>query len=263
MPDAPPVGQRFSHVYMQRGEPAQDNKRMRQRLAYLVWDFADLDVEFGIFVPSELGIDIPYSGGIVDWRVLLRDCALQDVLDFVTVAYRYLERKKRTGIKEWEAPNRWCDEVQRIFQEENVHYRVDDAGGVHFGFDAEFESNRAATIAVLQGARYRAALTAFEAGMAALAKAPPDGKGAVRSTFAAAEGLFRLMFPNSPRLTAQEAQQKLEPVLQRLHASDVVALGAAGKLLNAFRDWIDARIFIGTRQVERNPCNRHSHLQYN
>jgi hypothetical protein len=40
--------------------------------------------------------------------------------------------------------------------------------------------------------------------MAALAKAPPDGKAAIRGTFGATEGLFRLVFPNSPRLTAQE-----------------------------------------------------------
>jgi hypothetical protein len=132
--------------------------------------------------------------------------------------------------REWE---RWCREVQRIFKEENVHYRVDERGGVHFRFDGEFEYNRAVTITALQGPRYRAALTAFEEGMAALAKVLPDGKAAIRRTFDAAEGLFRLMFPNSPRLTAQEAS-KLEPLLQRLHTNDKVATGAAVKLLSAF-----------------------------
>jgi hypothetical protein len=142
--------------------------------------------------------------------------------------------------------------VQEIFQEENVHYRVDEEGGVHFHFDAEFESSRAATIASLQGARYRAALTAFEDGMAALAKGPPDGKTAIRSTFAAAEGLFRLMFEKSPRLTAQEAQ-KLEPLLQRAHATDPVAMGATGKLLGAFKDWIDAAHFYRHESGRQDP----------
>jgi hypothetical protein len=123
----------------------------------------------------------------------------------------------------------------------------------HFRFDAEFESNRAATIASLQGARYRAALTAFEDGMAALAKAPPDGKGAIRSTFAAAEGLFRLMLEKSPRLTAVEAQQKLEPLLQRIHAQDNAAMGAASKLLNAFKDWIDAAHFYRHEEGQKDP----------
>src|SRR6266511_1700129 len=199
MPDAPPTGQRFSHVYIQRGEPAQESARMRRRLASLMWDFPDLG-DFSSAVSRELGVDVPFNI-VPDWRTFFRDCALQDVLDIVTVGYRYLDAKPRTRIRQMDAPKRWCAEVQRIFKEENVHYRVDERGGVHFRFDVEFEQNRATTIASLQGARYRAALTAFEGGMAALTKAPPDGKAAIRGTFAAAEGLFRLMFEKSPRLT--------------------------------------------------------------
>jgi hypothetical protein len=101
----------------------------------------------------------------------------------------------------------WRIGVQHIFQEENLHYRVDDRGGVHFSFDAECDRSIAATIAALQGARYKAALTNFEGAMGALGKGPPDGKAAIRGTFDAVEGLFRLMFTNSPRLTAQEASR--------------------------------------------------------
>jgi hypothetical protein len=71
---------------------------------------------------------------------------------------------------------------------------------------------------------------------------PPDGKSAIRNTFFAAEGLFKLMFPKSPRLTAQEAQ-KLETPLKSVYASNPVALSAATKLLNGFKDWIDAAHF--------------------
>jgi hypothetical protein len=74
-----------------------------------------------------------------------------------------------------------------------------------------------------------------------LCKSHADGKAAIRSTFGAAEGLFRLIFPNSPRLTAQEAQ-RLEPLLQRLHTNDKVATGAAIKLLSGFKDWIEAAV---------------------
>jgi hypothetical protein len=38
--------------------------------------------------------------------------------------------------------------------------------------------------------------------MAALGKATPDTKTTIRDTFSAAENLFKLMFANSPRLTA-------------------------------------------------------------
>jgi hypothetical protein len=232
----PPTGKRFSHVYIKRGEPMQDSARMRRRLAALVGTFPDLkDVDRA--VPQELGINVPYGGmGYVAWAQFFADCALKDVLDFVTIAVRHLREKRRIEHEPW---NRWCREVQRIFEEENVHYQVDQWGGVHFRYDAEFEHNRAATIAALQGPRCRNALNEFEGAMAALAKASPDGKAAIRHTFGAAEVLFRLMFPNSPRLTAEEAK-KLEPILQRLHAADKVAMSAVSKLLSAFKDWIDA-----------------------
>jgi hypothetical protein len=252
MPDDPPIGQRFSHVYIKRGEPAQDSARMRRRIAALVRTFLDLD-DFDSVVPHELGIDVPSTVGSVDWPSFFRECSLQDVLDFVTLAYRHLDAKKRTGYMQHEPWYRWCREVQRIFEEENVHYRVDEKGGVHFRFDAEFEYNRAATIAALQGARYRNALNEFEGAMAALAKAPPDGKAAISGTFRAAEGLFRLMFEKSPRLTAQEAQQRLEPILQGTHAADKAAMGAASKLLNAFKDWIDAAHFYRHEPGQQDP----------
>jgi len=240
MSNAPPIGQRFSHVYLQRGEPAQDSPRMRRRLAALVWATEDLR-DFGPVVSAELGVDVPYSM-VYDWRSFFASCDLQDVLDVITVGWRHLEGKFRTGIRDVNAPTRWVREAHRIFTEENVHYRVDERGGVHFNFDEEFARSEAATIASLQAPRYQNTLTSFRNAMADLGKAPPDCKSAIRDTFAAAEGLFRLMFSGSPRLTAQEAQ-KLETVLQVAHATDKVALSAAMKLLNSFKDWIDAAHF--------------------
>jgi hypothetical protein len=168
-----------------------------------------------------------------------RDCELQDVLDLVTVVYRFLVGLRRTGLFEGNALTRWLAEVRRIFKEENVHYSVDDLGGVHFAFDEEFARGTAAAISSLQGSRYNNALTAFEDAMVALSKGPPDGKTAIRRTFDAAENLFKMMFQNSPRLTSQDAK-KLVPLLQRAYSTDSVATGAASKLLSAFTDWIDA-----------------------
>jgi len=252
MPDDPPIGQRFSHVYIKRGEPTQDSARMRRRIAALIDTFLDLYGVEGL-LPLQLGIDVTSYGGPVPWRDFFAECALQDVLDFITIAYRYLDDKRRTGVRQHDPWDRWCREVQRIFEEENVHYCVDKRGGVHFRFDAEFERNRAATIAALQGARYRNALNEFEGAMAALAKASPDGKAAISGTFRAAEGLFRLMFEKSPRLTAPEAQLRLEPLLQRAYATDNAAKGAASKLLNAFKDWIDAAHFYRHEPGQQDP----------
>lgn len=238
MANQPPTGQRFSHVYLKRGEPVQDGVRMRRRLAQLVLEIKDFD-EFASVVPRELGVDVPFTMMVPDWRTFFKDCEPQDVLDVIAVAYRYLNKRLSTGTYEANAPKKWCAEVQRIFVEENVHYRVDEKGGVHFRFDGEFANNQAATIAALQGPRYGNVVAEFESVMSHLGKAPSDGKAAIRNTFSAAEGLFKLMFPNSPRLTAADTR-RLEVVLQNALATDSVALRAAMKLLSSFKDWIDA-----------------------
>jgi hypothetical protein len=152
------------------------------------------DLLHSTLVENELGLE--FSGG---WRIFFDKAKARDVLDFVTVAYRYLARQQYTG----EARSRqWLRDVQRIFVEENVHYRVDARGGVHFHFDEEFARVTAAAISLLQSPRYANSLDAFNKSLAALAEAPPDGKTAIRATFTAIEGLFCLMFPDLYRLAA-------------------------------------------------------------
>jgi hypothetical protein len=157
----------------------------------------------------------------------------------------------------------WLTEVQTTFIEENTHYRVDRAGGVHFYFDEEFARNRAATIAALQSQRYRNALDAFDGSLSALSKTPPDGKGAIRQTFAAAEGLFRLVFPDAPRLTAKELD-RLQPLIQAAMVGNPTAGPAALKLLASFKDWVDAAHFYrheaGAEEVSQPPLTLAVHM---
>jgi MFS family permease len=68
---------------------------------------------------------------------------------------------------------------------------------------------------------------------AALGNTPPDGKGAIRGTFSAIEGLFRLMF-GTARLGAAELET-LAPVLQRLYTADGTALRTSNKMLASFK----------------------------
>jgi hypothetical protein len=236
----PPKGQRFSHVYVARGEPTQDSQRMRRRIASLIGAIRDLGYETGFDKRAEekLGIATPSSSSST-WTGLLAKWDLADVLDLVTVAYRFLEQRLRTGFFQMAAPDRWLTGVQEIFDEENVHYTVDDRGGVHFKFDKEFAANAAAAIAALQSPRYANARDNHEKSLAALSAVPPDGKTSIRANFAAVEAVFKLLLPSSPRLTASEAQQLL-PLVQKMLAGDAAAQSATAKILNAFKDWVDA-----------------------
>jgi hypothetical protein len=256
MTSQPTPGTRFSDAYLERGKPAADSARMRHRLASLLLNTPDLEA-IGPVVGRELGVRVPVSPWGYDWPGFFAECELRDVLDFVTVAWRYLHGKLRTGIRDTRAPAKWVAEVQRIFVEENVSYRVDGSGGVHLFVDEEFEHNRVATLKVLGAPRYANVLAEFESAHAALSRVPPDGKGAVRSTFTAAEGLFRLMFSKAPRLGAKEVRAHLGPTLQRIHANDGTAAAAATKLLAGFGEWVDAAHFYrheaGKEEVAQPP----------
>jgi hypothetical protein len=242
-----PIGQRFSHVYVQRGEPVQDSAKMRRRIASLI-DGTDRLGGFAEFAERELGIATPWSSNS-GWKSHLEKWALQDVLDLVTVATRYLAIQEVADRFRRDTAARWIAGVSRILAEENVHYAVDGKGGVHFAFDSEFSNNKAATIAALNAPRYRNSSDLFESALADLGKAPPTTKGAVRHVFFAIEGLFKLMFSGETRLTAKAADL-LRPVLQRQFSEDKTALQVSMKVLEAFKDWIEAAHFYRHEQGE-------------
>jgi len=227
---------------------------MRRRIASVISEIPS-GYSIGRIVEQELGIQASWSTS-KSWTDILAGYELADVLDVVTVVYRALrEGDKRFG---GNASRAFLATARRIFVEQNVHYSIDDSGGVHFLADQEFEHSRASAIAALAGPRYANSLHAFEAAMKALSNASPDGKGAIRSTFAAVEGLFRLMFPSAPRLTAAEAD-KLLPLLQAMNVGDSPALGASSKMLASFKDWIDASHFYrheaGSEDVAQPPIS--------
>ena len=223
-----PEGQRFSHVYLDRGEPTADSDRMRIRLRSLVASFDKL--RQSAIVQSELGLEF------LTWSEFFKKAETRDLLCLVTVAYRFLARQSYVG--DMESRN-WLRGIQQIFAEENVHYRVDAKGGVHFRFDEEFARATAAAISILEKQRYANSLDAFKRSLAALAEGPPDGKGAIRATFTAVEGLFRLMFPEVQRLATGEVS-RLSSVIERVYKGDRPAQETCQKMFQSLRGWIDA-----------------------
>ena len=120
----------------------------------------------------------------------------------------------------------------------SIHYRVDLKGGVHFRFDEEFARVTAAAISIFQKPRYANSLDAFNKALAALARGP-DGKGAIRSTFTAIEGLFALMFPEVRRLAAGEVSRP-RALIEKVYSGDRPAQETAKEMLQSLGDWIDA-----------------------
>ena len=168
---------------------------------------------------------MPTSRVATTGPTFLQEAELRDVLDLVSTALSTVRSR-----------NAWIDGVRRIFAEEHVRYRVNDAGGVRYAIDESFEQGNAATIAALGGDRYATTLATFENALTAFVAIPPRGKDAIRGVFSAVEGLFKLMF-GTGQLGDTEVENTFRPVVEKRFA-DSAARGAAMAAVRGFRAWV-------------------------
>jgi hypothetical protein len=226
---------RYSQLYIDQATPLPDSARARHRLGKQLESQlrrTEHAYELSEFLERELGIKVNASHSLHISR-FFQKCAVRDLLDAVTITFACLRKQNNNSI-------RWLSEARRIFSEEAMAYEIADDGVVHPAVDKEFQRNRQATVAGLQMPRYANSLAAFERVSDELASQPPNGKDAWRAVFTALEGLFRLMFPSATQLNAGAVETNLSGLVQKLYASDPVALRAANKQLASFKDWVDA-----------------------
>lgn len=237
-PENPPKGQRFSKLYIERGSPTLDSKRLRTRLhGYFTTLMPAAEaLRLARLIQNEVGVIISQDlHGNFRWRSFFEEADVRDLLDSITLIWMVL----RASDHSISTHEKWVQAVRHVMQEENAGYRVDDEGGVHYDVDQEFERNRAATVAALQAARYGAALAAFEDAHRALDRDPPDGKTAIRETFDAIETVFKLMF-NVSRLSGSEVGRYLKPFVQKIYEGNEPAINAANQFLEGFAKWTNA-----------------------
>jgi hypothetical protein len=229
-------GERFSNLYLRPGDFAQDCARARHRVGALFGEtvLSNNSKQLAAHLGQQLGIPVSGDGRrSSDWQQVTRDCGTADFLDIVTVVYRYLFWHGSEGIANW-----WRDAVRQIFAEEHLAYEIDHVGGVHPRVDREFQGNIASALAGLQSSRYKNVRELFEGASRHLNNAPPNYRQAWRATLSAVEGLFGLMFPHV-RLTADEIERCLSPVVKRAYEGDATAQRAAQRMLVCFKAWID------------------------
>jgi hypothetical protein len=186
-----------------------------------------------------------------DLRKFFKDGEEADILSSITAIWRFLEEHYSSL-----APG-WFAHVQSVLAEEHASYTVGDKGAVRYLHDEEFARSAGATISLLDKPRYANARDLFGQGHASFHETPPDGKGAIRSSFFAAENIFRIMFPDEPRLTASPFEKRVRPLIENRYAGNKAALGAASKQISSFMDWIDAAHFYrhepGTEEPAQPP----------
>lgn len=230
----PRIGERFSQVYLERGAPARDSKRFRNRLALYVSSVVPYNFQqmLGQVMGRTLGIEVPSVGEAYIPSEVFKQGELRDVLDSITLLYR-LCLQRLAG----QLAADWLEHVARAMTEENVGYRVDEQGGVHYYVDQEFEQNRAATVAVLQHHKLAGALAAHEDAYRHLDGG--DTKAAVRSIFETVEIIARLVCPETKNLNRWLAENTLKQKCLAVMPADPTEQRVASGMFDSLAEWVD------------------------
>jgi hypothetical protein len=230
------VGQLFSRVYLERGKPIADSKRFRKRIAAFIsgGDLIPTD-HIAKNIRIELGVDVPYGLAGYNINEFIEEALIADVLSALTIITRNL---KYPGAHK----KIWIEFVQRVFDEENIHYKIDEKGGVHYLVDEEFERNRSATLFALEDERYKAVRTAYDSAFAGLDPTNTNSKDALRNIFEAIETLYKIMIgaTGSENINKQGIKMHIQPKALNLYGTDETAKRATEKYIESMCDWISA-----------------------
>lgn len=229
-----PQGQLFSRVYLRPAELASDSNRMRRRVVALLRATFGNDLHnLASAITEHLGVDVDTGFEGYVWERWTAKCDLRDFLDTLTLAVAL----QRIQERRWEA---LVANINRIFDEEAVHYKMDARGGVHYRVDEEFERQLASTIAGLGADRYAAVRAEIERGIEALQNTQPNGKTAIQAMFEAAETLYRFVHSDRPRMTRSSVLQDMRPMVAQKYAGNEAALASAEHMIKSLGEWADA-----------------------
>lgn len=214
-------GALFSRTYVYGGPPAQDKSSVRKRLSsfyeYQINSRVDfLEIDVMMYIEVEGGKYI--SETAKDIREYIIRCYVNDLLDFITLLWKYLKSIHMNRVADL-----WAEFVERVFAEERMGYLLDDQCGVHIFVDQEFERNRVSALACLSDARYTGIRDSFERSFGYLDNRVPDTKASVRSAFEALESMARLVSNSRTNLSRKMVKETLKPLLLASAIHDIEA----------------------------------------
>jgi hypothetical protein len=225
----------YSRTYLRSSTAQRDSKRFRTRLS--AWFFtgvaSDERTLLVKLIPRELGVRVPLGQGPV-WMQFFESAELRDLLDTISLIHRVLEAQrpgKATAFRTF---------LARAFDEESLGYVINDAGGVRYRVDAEYERNRFSMIDGLGDPRYAAVKDAAESAFKRLDSAPFDTKAAVREMFEAVEILAKLMASTHEDLDERMVRSKIKPMANKLYAGKPSSASFSDQMLESLVKWVNA-----------------------
>lgn len=244
------VQDRFSLLYLERGEPTRDSERFRNRLAAYYEETITGEPNYQVVMAfkRETGASVPQNFNGFLFGEVFRRAEIRDVLDAVTIIYRVLQQLRFSA-----ASQQWRNFVARVMLETNIGYSVDAGGIVHFRVDEEFERNRIAAVAVLEGSQFRASRAALDDAYRHLDGDPADTKASVRSMFESLEILAKQIVPGAKNLNGWLVRNTLQQRCTAAIGYDTTEGKPIAETFNGMAAWVDGLHLYRHGQASSDP----------
>lgn len=252
--DDRPKGQLFSRVYVTRGEANGDSEQARIRLAAWLREYAPDQLRNRILTSIELNLGVSYRHFLgMKYRDAMCVLSTVEFLDSLTLIAQVLhDYDDEYGRYQSRLKEPWIEAVRDVFDAQNLHYDIDDEGGVHRTIDHAFDSQRASTIAGMESSRYAGARASLDHAYAQFAATSPNPKTALVSLFDAVENVAKLLL-GCARLAPKEANQIAQMLCDRAELADYP--GLTKQLGESFVKWVTAM-----QEVRHAPGTEHHAL---
>lgn len=240
----PPLGDRYSQLYLKRGTTKSDSVKLRRRIGAYVKNHLHTYAHLvGNEIESGIGTDFFFDGYGRSVAEYLTSCSENDFRDAITMIYRAIGtayKRDRYTSHEISRKN-WLAFCQGVFVEENVSFRVDNNCIVRPFVDEEFAASSASLLKGLDDPRLRAVKAEVEAAIDKLGGRAPDTKAAVRSAFEANEIYLKLAITrvDVKRLNRKLVDEHIIPLV-KFSAINDPEKSSSTHYLSAFCEWIDA-----------------------
>ena len=235
-----PDGRQFRLNYLRSPTTLQDSQRKRLRIKSVVnniiyWNNYN---KFASFVERSLGVEYAQHSQDKFWK----SAEIGDILSLVTVFLEYHRTETSPSRTYRDERNEIVLELRKTFAEENMRYRLDDSGGVHYLVDEIFEATVSSTLAGLGQSKFQGAKAALLIGLDSIGPKNQSGKQLIRNIFEAAESVFLVIANDSSlnRINEAAMDKYLKPIMLKKYSSVPDSSDKVERLLETYKPWVKA-----------------------
>ncbi|MDO8385926.1 MAG: hypothetical protein Q7T13_05920 [Polaromonas sp.] len=226
----------FLYRYMERAAPRGDSPRFRVRISAAFPNINKVRSNVYDSLRAEAGITPPSGQWGVLWEQFFTKSPMDEVLTAITITFQ--------NLKGYPIASAFLSAVERALADENMGFRIDAGGAIHYAVDEVFEGERAALLAVLNAPPLAAANRAYESVYRHMGSQPPDTLAAVRAMFDSVEIVARQLCPAHQNLHVGLCRGELRDRCLQVLGGDEIEQKVWAGMFAGLVEWVSAMHII-------------------